>query len=90
MGFDVIELPVEQPGDWDPHRAADLLAALDLKATVVLAMAPGRTWRIEDRSTLYAELRENLTPVVEYAAANHVRVAVEPLKAAVSRWTPTT
>ncbi len=118
-GFDVIELPVEQPGDWDPHRAADLLAALDLKATIVLAMAPGRelvvadtvtetqdylrhavdvaatvgspvaagpayssvgrAWRIEDRSALYAELRENLAPVVEYAAANDVRIAVEPL-----------
>ncbi|MDP4501722.1 sugar phosphate isomerase/epimerase family protein [Nonomuraea turcica] len=41
-GFDVIELPVEQPGDWDPARAADLLAEHGLKATVVLVMPPGR------------------------------------------------
>lgn len=118
-GFDVIELPVEHPGDWDPHRAADLLADLGLKATIVVAMAPGRelvdadtiaetqeylrhtvdvavtvgsqvaagpaytsvgrTWKIEDRPKVYAELRENLAPVVEYAAANNVRIAVEPL-----------
>lgn len=118
-GFDVIELPVERPGDWDPHRAAELLASLGLKATVCLVMPPGRelvesdtvtetqdylrqvvdvaavlgspvaagpayssvgrTWRIENRSKVYAELRENLAPVVEYAAANNVRIAVEPL-----------
>jgi len=118
-GFDVIELPVEHQGDWDPHRAADLLAALGLKATVCLVMPPGRelveadtvaetqdylrhvvdvaaivaspvaagpayssvgrTWRIENRAAVYAELRENLAPVVDYAAARGVRIAVEPL-----------
>ncbi|KOV82834.1 sugar phosphate isomerase/epimerase [Nocardia sp. NRRL S-836] len=118
-GFDVIELPVEQPGDWDPHRAADLLAGLGLRATVCLVMPPGRelvvadtveqtqdylrrvvdvatvvgspviagpayssvgrTWRIDDRPRVYAELRANLLPVVEYAAERGVRVAVEPL-----------
>ncbi len=118
-GFDVIELPVEHPGDWDPYRAADLLAELGLKATVCLVMpagrelveadtvaatqdylrhvvdvaatvgstvaagpaysSVGRTWRIENRPRVYAELRENLVPVVEYAAAKGVRIAVEPL-----------
>lgn len=118
-GFDVIELPVEHPGDWDPHRAADLLATFGLSATVCLVMPPGRelveadtvadtqdylrhvvdvaavvgspvaagpayssvgrTWRVEDRPKVYAELRENLAPVAEYAAANGVRIAVEPL-----------
>src|SRR4051812_33825578 len=41
-GFDVIELPVEKPGDWDPGRARDLLDALGLGASVVLTMPPGR------------------------------------------------
>ena len=42
MGFGAIELPVESPGDWDPARAADLLAELGLDAYVVGAMGGGR------------------------------------------------
>ncbi|MBB5802830.1 D-psicose/D-tagatose/L-ribulose 3-epimerase [Saccharothrix ecbatanensis] len=122
-GFDVLELPVEQVGDWDPARAARVLADHGLTATVCLVMPPGRelvaadaatvattqdylrqvvdiaaevgspviagpayasvgrTWRMSDRerSDAYAELRDNLAPVVEYALASGVRVAVEPL-----------
>lgn len=122
-GFDVIELPVENPGDWDPEKAARLLADLGLRASVCLVMgtgrelvaaAPGtvattqdylrrvvdaaaevgsaviagpayasvgRTWRMSaaERRACYHELRDNLAPVVEYAASAGVRVAVEPL-----------
>ncbi|MDP9861526.1 MULTISPECIES: sugar phosphate isomerase/epimerase family protein [Streptosporangium] len=122
-GFDAIELPMEQIGDWDPERAADLLGELGLKASVVLVMPPGRelvaadgetfrttrdylrrcvdaavavgspviagpayasvgrTWRMseEERPACYAQLRENLAPVGEYAAERGVTVAVEPL-----------
>ncbi|MCX5126743.1 sugar phosphate isomerase/epimerase [Streptomyces sp. NBC_00347] len=122
-GFDVIELPVERPGDWDPHRAADLLARLGLAASVVLVMPPGRelvaapaeviretqdylrhcvdvavilgapavsgpayasvgrTWKLDagERKSAYAELNENLKPVVAYAADRGVRIGVEPL-----------
>lgn len=120
-GFDVIELPVEQPGDWDPARARDLLDAHGLRASVVLVMPPGRelvaadtvaetqdylrhcvdvassvgspviggpayasvgrTWRMspEEREGIYAELRRNLRPVLDYAGEKGVRVAVEPL-----------
>lgn len=42
MGFGAIELPVESPGDWDPARAAGLLADLGLDAYVVGAMGVGR------------------------------------------------
>ncbi|WP_157155167.1 sugar phosphate isomerase/epimerase [Diaminobutyricimonas sp. LJ205] len=42
LGFGAIELPIEQPGDWDPHRARDVLAEHRLRAYVVGAMAPGR------------------------------------------------
>ncbi|MFG3342629.1 sugar phosphate isomerase/epimerase family protein [Glycomyces sp. NPDC048151] len=39
----------------------------------------GRTWRIEDRSAAYRELRQHLAPVADYAAERGVTVAVEPL-----------
>ena len=41
-GFDIVELPVEQIGDWSPERAAEVLAAHGLGASVAVAMAPGR------------------------------------------------
>lgn len=41
-GFDTVELPVEQPGDWSPDRTAELLQGHGLGASVVLVMAPGR------------------------------------------------
>ncbi|WP_062354181.1 sugar phosphate isomerase/epimerase family protein [Herbidospora yilanensis] len=122
-GFDVLELPVENPGDWDPGRAADVLAEHGLRASVALVMPPGRelvdasadvvretqdylrhvvdvavrvgapaiggpayssvgrTWSLSagERRAAYAELRENLAPVVDYAAERGVRVGVEAL-----------
>lgn len=42
MGFDLLELPVENPGDWDPNQTGELLASLGLRASVCVAMAPGR------------------------------------------------
>jgi D-psicose/D-tagatose/L-ribulose 3-epimerase len=42
FGFEAIELPVERPGDWDPVRAAELLAELSLAPFVVGAMGAGR------------------------------------------------
>jgi D-psicose/D-tagatose/L-ribulose 3-epimerase len=122
MGFDAVELPLENVGDWDARRARDLLDELGLAAVVVGAMGPGRslvhragdvsvtqdyvraclaaarhlgatrvagpfyaptgqTWRMSDaeRTTIERELRENLAPVVDEAAAAGIRLAVEPL-----------
>jgi len=42
IGFQAIELPVENPGDWDPARAAELLTELGLEPYVVGAMGAGR------------------------------------------------
>ncbi|MET0233485.1 MAG: sugar phosphate isomerase/epimerase family protein [Kibdelosporangium sp.] len=42
-GFDTIELPVENVGDWAPGAARALLDDLGLAATVVLVMPPGRS-----------------------------------------------
>jgi D-psicose/D-tagatose/L-ribulose 3-epimerase len=122
-GFDVLELPVEQLGDWDPARTASVLGDVGLGASVCVVMPPGRelvaaeqatvrstqdylrgvldaaaavgapavagpaytsvgrTWRLSDteRKAAYAQLRENLAPVVEHAAQVGVRIGVEPL-----------
>ncbi|MFY1583787.1 sugar phosphate isomerase/epimerase family protein [Micromonospora sp. WMMD734] len=40
FGFDAVELPIEQPGDWDPARTRDLLAAHGLVAAAVCAVTP--------------------------------------------------
>jgi D-psicose/D-tagatose/L-ribulose 3-epimerase len=41
-GFDAVELPLEQPGDWDPGHAAELLAELGLGNVVGAVFGPGR------------------------------------------------
>ena len=42
FGFDLLELPVEAQGDWDPGAAAEVVAEFGLGARVVGAMGPGR------------------------------------------------
>jgi D-psicose/D-tagatose/L-ribulose 3-epimerase len=53
-GFDTVELPVEQLGDWTPPRAAELLAEHGLGASVAVAMAPGRELCGADPETVAA------------------------------------
>ena len=42
MGFDLLELGVEAPGQWDPAHTAEVLAANGLSASVCAAMGPDR------------------------------------------------
>ncbi len=62
-GFDIVELPVEQLGDWSPERAAEVLAEHGLGASIAVAMAPGRELCGADDGTIattQAFLRECL------------------------------
>lgn len=43
FGFDAMELPLENPGDWDAARACDVLDAHGLTPVVIGAMGPGRS-----------------------------------------------
>ena len=123
MGFDGVELPLENVGDLDPTATAAALKDADLSAWVVGAMAPGRdlvattadavaatqdylrgcvdlavavgapavcgpfyaqTGRVwpmtaDERTATYAEWRENLAPVADYAGERDVRIGIEPL-----------
>ncbi len=83
-GFDVIELPVEAPGDWDPARASRLLTDLGLTASVVLVMGPGRELVGADRTTVTAT-QDYLRHVVEVAKTVDSKVIVGPAYASVGR-----
>ena len=41
-GFDAVELPLDQPGDWDVERCSELLAELGLASVVCTVFSPGR------------------------------------------------
>ena len=43
LGYDALELPLENTGDWDPERTRAVLDDLELGAIVVGAMGPGRS-----------------------------------------------
>ena len=67
-GFDIMELPVENPGEWDPSRTAELLAEHDLGATVCAVMPPGRELAATDESTI-RETSDYLRRCIDAAAA---------------------
>jgi D-psicose/D-tagatose/L-ribulose 3-epimerase len=123
MGFDAVELPLENPGDLDAENLLPVLTETGLTPYVVGAMAPGRdlvaaapatvadtqdylracvdlaagigaatvcgpfyaatgrVWRLgpEERTAVFSEWRESLSPVVDHAAARGVRIGIEPL-----------
>ncbi|MDA8368881.1 MAG: sugar phosphate isomerase/epimerase [Nocardiopsaceae bacterium] len=83
-GFDVIELPVENIGDWTPSRAAKLLDGLGLSATVTLVMGPGRELVATDHATVTAT-RDYLCRVVDAAAAVGSAVIAGPAYSSVGR-----
>ncbi|MEV5694666.1 sugar phosphate isomerase/epimerase family protein [Micromonospora globbae] len=83
-GFDVLELPVENPGDWDPTRAARVLADHGLGATVCLVMPPGRELVAADAATIRST-QDYLRRVVDAAATVGAPVIAGPAYASVGR-----
>jgi D-psicose/D-tagatose/L-ribulose 3-epimerase len=83
-GFDVIEMPVENPGDWDPARAADLLAEHGLGATVCAVLPAGREL-VATTPDVVATTQDYLRRCVDAAAAVGSGVVAGPLYASVGR-----
>lgn len=88
-GFDLIELPVEQPGDWDPARTADLLASLGLGASVCAVMPPGRDLLVDDPDVI-AATQDYLRGCIDAAVTVGSQVVAGPIYAAVGRFWPLT
>jgi len=83
-GFDVIELPVEAPGDWDPERASDLLRDLGLTATVALVMGPGREL-VDAPAPIIQSTQDYLCHVVDVAHRVGSTVIAGPAYSSVGR-----
>lgn len=83
-GFDVIELPVENPGDFSAARAARLLESLGLSATVTLVMGDGRELVATDLATV-ATTRDYLRRVIDIACTVESPVIAGPAYTSVGR-----
>jgi len=84
LGFDFVELPVEEPGAWDPGRAAELLAELGLGGSLCCVMPPGRDLAVDDAEVV-AATQDYLRGCVEVAARIGSAVVAGPMYAAVGR-----
>ena len=82
-GFDLLEVPLEAPGDWDPVRTADLFAGLGLGASVCAAMGPGRDLTADAATT--ASTRGYLRACIDAAAALGARTVAGPIYAPVGQ-----
>lgn len=83
-GFDVIELPIEDPGDWDPGHAAELLTRLGLGATTCAVMPAARDLATDDRAVV-ASTQAYLRECIRIAARVGARVVGGPIYAPVGR-----
>jgi D-psicose/D-tagatose/L-ribulose 3-epimerase len=84
-GFDAIEIPVENLGDWSPEKARDLLAAHGLTAAAVLSVTPpGRDLVNTDPHTVRAT-QDYLRSLVDAAVVLGAPSVCGPAYAAVGR-----
>lgn len=84
-GFDCVELPLEQAGDWDPAAAAKLLDATGLEpAAVIAVMPPDRDLVRTDAATVRAT-QDYLLRCIDAASALGAPVVAGPIYSAVGR-----
>jgi len=77
-GFDLIELPVENPGDWDPARARHLLDGLGLAASTCAVMTPDRNLVSGDPAAIRST-QDYIRAGVDIAAQAGARVFAGPI-----------
>ncbi len=82
MGFDAVELPLENPGDLTVPVVSEVLAETGLRPCVVGAMAPGRD--LVDASAV-ADTQDYLRACIEFAAGIGATAVCGPFYAATGR-----
>ena len=84
MGFDVVELPLEDPGDLTPAAVRRALDGTGLRPAVVGAMAPGRDLVAADAATVRAT-QDYLRACVDLAHGIGASAVCGPFYAATGR-----
>ena len=84
LGFDGVELPLENAGDLNPATTAAALAETGLSAWVVGAMAPGRDL-VDTTPQTVADTQDYLRACVDLAAAVGAPAVCGPFYAATGR-----
>ena len=87
FGFDVIELPIENIGDWDPARSRGLLDELGLKATTAAVMTPDRDLVSEDRGVIEST-QDYVRAATDMAARAGARTLAGPIYSPVGKTWP--
>lgn len=77
-GFDFVDLPVENPGDWSPPEVSRILSENDLTATVCAAIADGRDLTTTD-TRIVESTQEYLRACVDAAAEVGAPIVAGPL-----------
>lgn len=77
-GFDLVEIPLEDEGDWTPEAVDDALREAGLAATVCAAMGPGRDLSSDDAATTEAT-QEYLRACIGVAAGIGAGIVAGPL-----------
>jgi D-psicose/D-tagatose/L-ribulose 3-epimerase len=75
IGFDLIELPLEQPDDWTPDQVNGALRDAGLDAGICAVMAPGRDLTSDDAATVEATQRYLRTCITAAAGIGAAVVA---------------
>lgn len=78
MGFDVIELPLEAPGDWSAAEVRPVLQETGLLASVCAAMGPGRDLTTDD-PVVVSRTQDYLQACIEAAAGIGATVVAGPI-----------
>lgn len=84
LGFDAVELPVEQPGDLSIGHTREVVQELGLVPYVVGAMAPGRDLVAADAATI-SRTQDYLRACVDFAAGIGAASLCGPFYAATGR-----
>jgi D-psicose/D-tagatose/L-ribulose 3-epimerase len=83
-GFDAVELPLEQPGDWDPDAAGELFAEHGLGSSVCVVFGEGRELVAADAATI-AATQDYVRTCVDVAQRQRAGVVVGPIYTSVGR-----